>query len=81
VVLVALLALVMGYGLISLSRWGYYLTFAYSLYLSIISLVRGALSFAVGGDSEAQLYFGTLLWSALVMVSLLLLRRRFLARE
>jgi hypothetical protein len=81
VILIALLALVMGYGLISLSRWGYFLTFAYSLYLAITSLAQGALRFAGGGDAEAQVYFGTLLWSALVMVYLLLRRRRFLARE
>jgi hypothetical protein len=81
VILIALLALVMGYGLISLSRWGYFLIFAYSLYLAITSLAQGALGFAAGGDAEAQVDFGVLLWSALVMVYLLLLRRRFLAKE
>ena len=81
VLLVALLALVLAFGLISLSRWGYFLTFAYSLYLVVISLMLGALNFPLNGDNEAQLSFGNLLWSLLVVVYLFLVRRRFLDKR
>lgn len=77
VLLVALLALVLGYGLISLSRWGYFLTIAYSLYLVLVSLALSALIFPLRGDEEVGLYFGNLLWSILVVVYLFLVRQRF----
>lgn len=79
--LVAVLALVLGYGLISLSRWGYFLALLYSLYLGLTSLIMGALNFPLRGEEEAQVYFGNLLWSVLVVVYLLLVRQRFLDRE
>jgi len=81
VLVVALLALVLGYGLISLSRWGYFLTIAYALYLVVISLALGALDFPLRGEEEAQIYFGNLLWSLLVVVYLFLARRHFLSGD
>jgi hypothetical protein len=74
---VAVLALILAYGLIHLSRWGFILTFVYSLYLCAVSLVMGGLSFAWIGQPETQVYFGNLLWSALVIIYLLIVRRRF----
>ncbi len=76
---VAALALVLAYGLISLSRWGFILTLAYSLYIGVVSLVMGGLSFAWIGQPEMQIYFGNLLWSALATIYLLTVRRRFLS--
>lgn len=76
---VAALALVLAYGLITLSRWGFILTLAYLLYLGAVSLVMGGLNFAWTGQPGMQVYFGILLWSALVIVYLLIVRRRFLS--
>lgn len=78
VLLIALLALVLGYGLISLSRWGYFLAIVYSLYLVLTSLALGALNFPLRGDEEMGLYFGNLVWSVLVLVYLFMVRQRFL---
>lgn len=80
VFLVVVLALVMGYGLISRSRWGYLLTMVYALYIIVISLVLGALNFPLRGDEEAKIYFGNLLWASLVALYLFLVRRRLLHR-
>ena len=74
---VAALALVLAYGLLRLSRWGFYLMMAYLLYLAFISLVSGGMNFILRSQPDMQRAFGILLWSALVMVYLLALRRRF----
>lgn len=76
-VAVAALALVLAYGLIHLSRWGFILAITYSLYLAGVSLVMGGLSFLGTSQVEKQIYFGNLLWSALVVIYLFLVRRRF----
>lgn len=76
---VAALALVLAYGLISLSRWGFILTIAYLLYVGGVSLFMGGLSFAWTGQSGMQVYFGNLLWSALATTYLLIVRKRFLS--
>lgn len=76
-VAVVALALVLAYGLVSLSRWGFFLAIAYSLYLAGVSLVMGGLNFLWTGQVEFQIYFGNFLWSALVVIYLLLVRRRF----
>lgn len=81
VLAVALLALVIGYGLISGSRWGYFLAVLYSLYLGLTSLVLGALNYPLRGEEEALIYFGNFLWSLLVVVYLFLTRRHFLGKE
>jgi len=76
-VAVAALALVLAYGLICLSRWGFFLAIAYSLYLVGISLFMGGLSFLWTGQAEKQRYFGNILWSLLVLIYLLIVRSRF----
>ena len=76
-VAVAALALVLAYGLISLSRWGFFLAITYSLYLAGISLFMGGLNFLWTGQAEFQTYFGNFLWSMLVIIYLLFVRGRF----
>lgn len=80
-VAVAVLALVLAYGLIHLSRWGFILTITYSLYLASVSLVMGGLSFLRTGQVENQIYFGNFLWSVLVVIYLFLMRRLFLTHS
>ncbi len=77
VLAVAVLALILAYGLVSLSRWGFFLAVTYSAFLCLISLVKGGLSFAWTGQSELQVHFGNLLWSAAVLVYLLMMRKPF----
>ena len=77
VLIIAGLALTLGYGLIRLSRWGFILTLVYSLYLCFVSLLRGGLSFAWAPQPETQVYFGNFLWSALVVIYLAMMRRHF----
>jgi hypothetical protein len=77
VLVVSVLAFSLAYGLIRLSRWGFVLTFVYSLYLCAVSLVMGGLSFAWAGQPETQIYFGNLLWSAFVVIYLFVVRQRF----
>jgi len=74
---VAALALVLAYGLLRLSRWGFYLMMAYLLYMIVVSLIQGGLNFVLTDQAEMQRFFGNLLWSALVLVYLFVVRRRF----
>lgn len=74
---VAVLALVISYGLFSLSRWGYFLTLVYVLYTGIIGLIQGGLGFATSGEESLQVYFGSILWSVLVGICLIAARRHF----
>jgi hypothetical protein len=76
-VTVAALALVLAYGLISLSRWGFYLAIIYSVYLAGVSLSMGGLNFLWAGQAEMQISFGNFLWSLLVVIYLFLVRRWF----
>ena len=80
VLVVAGLALVLAYGLICLSRWGFYLAIAYPLYLCLVSLVMGGLSFAWTGRPETQIYFGDFLYSTLVVIYLVIIRQRFFSK-
>jgi len=75
---VSVLALVLAYGLVRLARWGFFLMLAYSLYMAGVSLSIGGLSFVWTGQPDMQRYFGNFLWSALVVVYLLIVRQRFL---
>ena len=76
-VLIAALAFVLAYGLISLSRWGFWLTTLYCLYLAVNSLMMGGLKFLWAGQAEQQIPFGTLLWSLFVVIYLSLVRSHF----
>jgi hypothetical protein len=74
---IAALALIISYSLFSLSKWGYVLTLAYVLYTGIIGLIQGGLEFAVTGDTSHQVFFGSILWSVLVVTCLIAARHHF----
>jgi hypothetical protein len=76
-VFIAVLALVLAYGLVSLSRWGFFLTIVYSLYIAGVSLVMGGLNFLWTGQVDKLIFFGNFLWSALVLIYFFLMQRRF----
>ena len=69
-VAVATLALVMAYGLFSLSRWGFFLTIAYLIYFGAVNLFLT--------DSMWTMHEGNVLWAVLVVIYLLVVRNRFL---
>ncbi len=62
--------LLIAYGLLSLSRWGFYLTVAYLLYFGAINLYLSDASWVPG-------YCGDAIWSFLVVGYLFLIRGRF----
>jgi hypothetical protein len=67
---VAGLGLLIAYGLISLSRWGYVLTIFYLIYF-------GTVNWFISSISANLLNFGNLVWSFLVIFYLILVRKRF----
>ncbi|HLO17578.1 MAG TPA: hypothetical protein VK206_22300 [Anaerolineales bacterium] len=71
--LIAGLALLISYGLFSLSRWGYTLTMLYLAYFGIVSgsLLR---------THNDPVYLGNLMWSIFVIIYLILVRNRFQPR-
>ena len=71
---VAILAVVMSYGLYSLSRWGYYLA-------SIYQICFGAVSLYLSVFFGKQPFFGNMMWSALVVIYLVIKRRTFIQSE
>jgi hypothetical protein len=71
--LIAGLALLISYGLFSLSRWGYMLT---TLYLAYFGIVSGALL----RTHYDPIYLGNLVWSIFVIIYLILVRNRFQPR-
>lgn len=77
VLAVAALALILAYGLIRLSRWGFLLTVAYSLYICLINLFIGGPTFIWTLRPEKQISFGNFPFSALVIIYLFILRRQF----
>ena len=76
---IAVLSLIIAYGLYSLSRRGFFVTIAYLIYFGGISIALGGLNFALSGQEALQAYFGNLLWSVLVIIYLVIVRRRFLS--
>ncbi len=68
---IAGLGLLIAYGLFSLSRWGFILTGTYLLYFGVVN-------FYLFGVTRAAGYGGDVLWSVLVVVYLILVRKRFL---
>ncbi len=79
VLIIAALGLVIAYGLYSLSRWGFFVTIAYLIYFGGVSIALGGLNFALSSQEALQTYFGNLLWSLLVIIYLVIVRRRFLS--
>ncbi len=74
---IAALALVMAYGLFVGSRWGFFLSVAYLLYLVVVSLVLGGLSLNRSGEPMNSVFFGNFVWSTLVLIYLLVIRGHF----
>ena len=67
---IAGIALLIAYGLLSLSQWGYALTMLYLAYF-------GSISALLLTAYNSTVYLGNLLWSILVILYLLLIRSRF----
>ncbi len=70
---VAALGMVIAFGLISLSRWGYLLTLIYLVYFGAVGLFLAA-------GNPATINFGNFLWALIVVVYLIAVRKRFFAR-
>ncbi len=75
--IIAALALVMAYGLFVGSRWSFFLSAGYLLYLVVVSLVLGGLSLNRSGEPMNPVFFGNFVWSTLVLVYLLMIRGHF----
>ncbi len=68
--LIAGVGLLIAYGLVSLSRWGYWLSIAYLLYFGVVN-------FYMSGASWVSVYCGDSIWSFLVIAYLIIARKRF----
>lgn len=77
VLAIAALALLLAYGLIRVSRWGYILTISYSVFLCLVNLINCSFDFTWTPSAEKQISFGNCLFSALVIIYLLIVRKRF----
>jgi hypothetical protein len=77
VLAIAALALLLAYGLIRVSRWGYILTVSYSVFLCLVNLINCSFDFTWTPSAEKQISFGNFLFSALVIIYLLIVRKRF----
>ena len=78
---VAALALILAYGLIRLSRWGFILTVYYSIYICLVNLIMSDLAFTWPVPSEKQISFGNFLFSTLVIIYLLIERKHFFVAQ
>ncbi len=67
---VAAVGLLIAYGLVSLSRWGFFLTITYLLYFGVVN-------FYMSDATWVSVYCGDAIWSFLVIVYLILVRKRF----
>jgi len=67
------LGILIGAGLISLSRWGYVFTMAYLGYFFVVNLLQAK------GDL-ATISFGNVVFAAVVIIYLFFVRRRFFPR-
>jgi hypothetical protein len=74
---VAALALLLAYGLIRVSRWGFILTISYSIFICLVNLISCSFDFTWTPSAEKQISFGNFLFSALVIIYLLIVRKRF----
>jgi hypothetical protein len=71
---VAGIALIIAYGLFSLSKWGYVLAILYLIYFGSVNLF-------VHRPNADLVNFGNLLWSLLVILYLLLVRKHFFQQK
>ncbi len=72
--LVSALAIIIAYGLFSLSTWGFYLTLFYLIYF-------GGINLFLTGKQGIQPYLGNCLWAVFVIIYLLFKRRLFFTRS
>lgn len=68
--IVAGIGLLMAFGLVSLSRWGFWLTIVYSLYFLVVNRY-------MSGATWVSVYCGDAIWSFLVIGYLMLARKHF----
>jgi len=68
--LVGAIALLIAWGLFSLSRWGYIFTLTYLAYFGVVNIFLSRGYFAT-------IEFGNFIWSLLVISYLLLIRKQF----
>jgi hypothetical protein len=71
---VAGLALIIAWGLFSLSRWGYMWTVIYLVYFGSVGLF-------LSRGQVATVDFGNFIWSLLVIVYLIIMRRQFFGKR
>lgn len=71
---VAAIGLLIAYGLMSLSRWGYVLTILYLFYF-------GSVNWFISSTSADLLNFGNLVWSVLLILYLIIVRKRFFEKN
>ncbi len=71
---IAGVGLIIAYGLLSLSRWGFYLTIAYLLYFGIVNFYKSNVTWV-------SVYCGDSIWSLLVITYLILVRSRFFGEQ
>ncbi len=72
--IVAGLGLLVSFGLYSLSKWGYALTLLYLIYF-------GSVNWFMYRTQADLLFFGNLVWSFLVILYLVLVRKRFFGND
>lgn len=77
VLVVAALAITLAYGLVHLSRWGFILTVTYSVYICLVNLIMSELAFTWTIQPQKQISFGNFLFSAFVILYLLIKRKHF----
>ena len=68
--LVGAIALLIAWGLFSLSRWGHIFTLTYLVYFGVVNIFLSRGQFAT-------IEFGNFIWSLLVILYLLLVRKQF----
>ncbi len=71
---VAGLGLLIAYGLLSLSRWGFFLTITYLLYFGVINLY-------FSDATWMPIHCGNAIWSFLVIAYLIIVRKRFFVEK
>ena len=69
--IVGAIALLIAWGLFSLSRWGYIFTQVYQVYFGVVSLF-------LSRDQLKTIGLGNFIWSLLVIIYLLLIRKQFI---
>jgi hypothetical protein len=67
----ASIAILIAFGLLALSRWGFYLTIFYLTYF-------GGVNFFLLLEKSSQPYYGNFIWSLIVIIYLLVKRKKFL---